>query len=122
LRNEDVDEVVVLRPAGDQLANSEIVGIETPTSRFRAGIDLGDESVDPTIGEYRRFDLNPIDVKAERLMEVRFLTERAVEVVRQPIDLVSIYGDRQDVDFRRHHQCDGSGRPAETPGDSHAYR
>jgi len=33
-------------------------------------------------------------------VEVRFLTERAVEPVRQPVDLVSIRGDRQDVDFR----------------------
>lgn len=58
-----------------------------------------DESIDPSVREHGRLDRDPVDVEAERVMKVRLLTERTVEVIRQPIDLFAVCGDRQDVDI-----------------------
>lgn len=81
LGDEDVYEVAVFRSTCDQFGDREVVGVEAPTGRFRAGIDCGDEPVDSAVRENGRLDRDPVDVKPERLMEVRLLTERTVEVV-----------------------------------------
>ena len=59
MHREVVDEFNVLRPTCNQFGDSEIVRIEAPTGRARAGIGLGDESIDPTVREDGRLDRDP---------------------------------------------------------------
>ena len=74
----DVD---VLFPAGDQLRSGQIVRVQAPASRSRTRIDLWDQPVKPTLLQHRRVDRDPVDVKAEGLLEAGVLCKGTVKVV-----------------------------------------
>ncbi|HMS49301.1 MAG TPA: hypothetical protein PKD89_17155 [Candidatus Microthrix sp.] len=77
-----VDELDVLFPAGDQLRSGQIVRVQAPASRSRTRIDLWDQPVKPTLLQHRRVDRDPVDVKAEGLLEAGVLPKGTVKVVR----------------------------------------